>query len=73
MDAFFTGCVTTTADAVFPPLSEVDRSDADLVAVIDLPQTAGRKVPQPHVTVTHHGLKYRNAGLVTGIRAAIGS
>ena len=32
VDAFFTGCVTSTVDAVFPPLASLDRSGARTVS-----------------------------------------
>ena len=41
VDAFFSGCLTTTVDAVFPPTSEVT-SEADLVARHRRP-TGGRR------------------------------
>ena len=66
VDAFFTGCVTTTVDAVFPPIAEVDRSGADLVAAIDLPAKQVRQIKQPHVTVTHHGLEHRRPASCPG-------
>ena len=71
VDAFFTGCLTTTANAVFPAISEIDRSHAKVVGVIDLPQTTGRKVPREVDRMTNADLKYREMGVVTGTYAAI--
>ena len=47
VDAFFTGCVTTTVDAVFPTLDSVDRSGAHTIGVIDTPDPDDLPADQP--------------------------
>ena len=71
VDAFFTGCLTTTVNAVFPLLSDVERLEPGVVGVIDLPQTVGRKVPRQVDRMTNADLKYREMSLVSGTYAAI--
>jgi lipopolysaccharide biosynthesis glycosyltransferase len=69
VDAFFTGCLTTTVNAVFPDLAEVDRDDDRVVAAIDYP--VGKvKAKRPVEWVTHGDLSYRAMTLVDGTRAA---
>ena len=46
MEVFFTGCVTTTVDGVFPPLASIDRFKVvDTVGVIDLAERVGLEPP----------------------------
>lgn len=69
VDAFFTGCLTTTVNAVFPDLSEVERDEDRVVAAIDYP--VGKvKAKRPVEWVTHGDLSVRSATLVEGTRAA---
>lgn len=70
VDAFFTGCLTSTVDAVFPPTSAVEREGPGVVAAIDLPDGMVRRIKGPTEIVTHGGSEHRQAGLVTGVRAA---
>jgi lipopolysaccharide biosynthesis glycosyltransferase len=69
IDAFFTGCLTTTVDALFPRREAVRQRD-DVVGVIDLPATsAGRDAR--HVRVfSHQADEYRYMSLTDGLRAA---
>lgn len=69
VDAFFTGCLTTTVSAVFPQRDEVG-ADADLTALIDVPSAVASKVQGPTEVVTHAGQEFREAGLVEGVHAA---
>jgi lipopolysaccharide biosynthesis glycosyltransferase len=69
VDAFFTGCLTTTVDALFP-----ERDDADVgggaVGVIDLPASAaGRRAGDVRV-FTHQYEDVRGMSVTDGIRAA---
>lgn len=74
VDAFFTGCLTTTVNAVFPPLEEVEREEPGVVALIDtapkharpVARRLGLKVEQ----TTHADAVYRDLDLVQGTRAA---
>jgi lipopolysaccharide biosynthesis glycosyltransferase len=69
VDAFFTGCLTTTVNAVFPDLDEVDRDADRVVAAIDYPVNKV-KAKRPVEWVTHGDLSYRTMSLVEGTRAA---
>jgi lipopolysaccharide biosynthesis glycosyltransferase len=69
VDAFFTGCLTTTVNAVFPDLAEVDRDEDRVVAAIDYP-VSKVKAKRPVEWVTHGDLSYRTMSLVEGTRAA---
>jgi lipopolysaccharide biosynthesis glycosyltransferase len=70
VDAFFSGCLTTTVDAVFRPTSAVPRVDSR-VAVIDAPPAAAADVRGVTEIVSHGGHEVRLAGLAEGVRAAI--
>ena len=72
VDAFFTGCVTTTVDGVFPPLASIDRSGVDTIGVIDLPKRVGRDLDQPVDQMRNAHPSHRNLDLVSGTRAAMG-
>jgi len=70
VEAFFTGCLTTTSDAVFP-----DRAPGDgnrVVGAVDLRPRQVRRVAESVEIVRHDGPEYRMIGLVDGVRAAIG-
>lgn len=69
VDAFFSGCLTTTVDAVFPPTSEVER-EADLVAIIDAPPGAGSNVTREVERVSHGARDVRLASLHDGVVSA---
>ena len=47
VDAFFTGCVSSTVDAIFPSLDSVDRSCARTIGVIDTPDPDGLPSDRP--------------------------
>lgn len=70
VDAFFSGCLTTTVDAVFPDLADVEREQPGVVAVIDLPRSVADKARRKVVTVSHGDAEYREADLVQGTHAA---
>jgi lipopolysaccharide biosynthesis glycosyltransferase len=64
--AFFSGCITTTVDTVFPALDPEERAPADApVAYVDVPT-------RPGITVQRQERpRVRRAGLVTNLRHAI--
>jgi lipopolysaccharide biosynthesis glycosyltransferase len=70
VDAFFTGCLTTTVSAVFPELGDVEREQPGAVAVIDAP-VARVKAKRPIEQLTHRDSGYREVGLVEGARLAV--
>lgn len=70
VDAFFTGCLTTTVNAVFPPLEDVDRDPEGVVLAIDSPAKK-IKANRPVEFMTNKDPKYRAVGLVEGTRMAI--
>ena len=71
VEAFFTGCVTSTVDAVFPPLASLDRSEARAVGVVDVPDPAGLPPDQPVERFHNAEADNRDLDLVSGTRAAI--
>ncbi len=71
VDAFFTGCVTTTVDAVFPALDSLDRSDARAVGVVDLEDPEGLPPGRPVERFENAQAVNRDLELVTGTRAAV--
>jgi hypothetical protein len=72
VDAFFTGCLTTTVDGVFPPLASLDRSGVGTVGVIDLPEEVGRHLDQPVVLMHNGDRRLKDLDLVSGTRVALG-
>lgn len=71
VDAFFTGCLTTTVNAAFRDLSAFDRNDADLrIGVIDYNE-AKVKARREIELLTHADPTFRHADLVTGTRHAV--
>jgi lipopolysaccharide biosynthesis glycosyltransferase len=70
VDAFFTGCLSTTVDAVFPEIDDVERDQPGAVAAIDA-RVAGVKVNRPIEELTHGDPRYREADLVEGTRLAV--
>ncbi len=71
VDAFFTGCLTTTVDAVFPRREDAPRSGKRVVGAVDLKPAALRKIKADKEVVTHAGTEFREASLAAGTRAAI--
>lgn len=68
VDAFFTGCITTTLSTVFPETG--DRPGAELVAAIDIPADKV-KANRPVEEATNVADKWRHMGLVDGVHDAI--
>lgn len=71
VDAFFTGCLTTTVNAVYPDTATVAPGEQRVTAVIDLPQRVEREVPEPKHVFTHVDPSNRELDLVDGTRAAL--
>ncbi|MGL5810450.1 MAG: glycosyltransferase family 8 protein [Nocardioides sp.] len=71
IDAFFTGCLTTTVGAVFPDLADVERAEPGVVGVIDLAPRTVKGIKKRKVFISHAGEEFRLAGLVEGTRTAI--
>lgn len=70
VDAFFTGCLTTTVGGVFPD-RDVAYSGHGVPAVVDLPRAAAGPGAKNVRSFTHQDDKYRHMHLVDGVRAAI--
>ena len=73
VDAFFTGCLTSTIDAVFPRRDRVYQPAADgtgVVGAIDVPAAAAGADAGRATSFTHQGDEYREMSLVEGVRAA---
>lgn len=70
VDAFFTGCLTSTVSAVFPDRADVPAAAERVVAVIDLPPSVARGAKRRVETISHLDADYRQGGLVAGVRAA---
>jgi lipopolysaccharide biosynthesis glycosyltransferase len=69
IDAFFTGCLSTTVDTLYPAREIAYRGDGP-VGVIDLPRrTAGRGARNVRV-YGHHSDDFRNVPVAVGLRAA---
>ncbi|GAB6987373.1 hypothetical protein [Nocardioides pyridinolyticus] len=74
VDAFFTGCVTSTVDAVFPSLDSLDsldRSDALALGVIDTPDPDDLPSDRPVLRLGNSDAAHRDLDIVSGTRAAI--
>ncbi len=71
VDAFFTGCLTTTVNAVYPDLASVPKSDPQVTAVIDVPDRVAYAVAEPKHVFTHVDPVNRSLNLVEGTRAAL--
>lgn len=66
MSAFFSGCVTTTVDTLFPTLDPVDRPDAQApVAYVDVPARRDGEA------VTHEREEVRGASLAANLRTGV--
>jgi hypothetical protein len=69
VDAFFTGCLTATVDALFPSRADV-YAGSDEVGVIDLsPDDVGELGEHVRV-ITHQSNDYRRMSLAEGVRSA---
>ena len=69
IDAFFSGCLTTTVDALFPPRESVYRGKG-AVGVIDLSRTAAGRDARDVRVYSHQSDEYRYMSASEGIRAA---
>jgi lipopolysaccharide biosynthesis glycosyltransferase len=69
VDAFFTGCLTATVDAVFPRREQVYEGAGD-VAAIDIPPSAISEKVANLRTFTHQRDEYRHMSLAEGVREA---
>ncbi|MEP9385004.1 glycosyltransferase [Nocardioides cheoyonin] len=71
VEAFFSGCLTTTVDAVLPdpPPEEVRRPR--IVAAVDLQPWQLRGIKREYEVLTHIGPEHRVAGLDDGVRTAM--
>ena len=69
VDAFFSGCLTTTVDALFPP-RETAYAGKGAIGVIDLPASAAGKGPGKVRTFSHQSDAYRYMSATEGVRAA---
>lgn len=69
VDAFFTGCLTTTVDAVFPRRDRVF-TGGDAVGLIDIAQNAAGEVGANPRIYSHQDDRYRHMSLTDGLRAA---
>ena len=69
IDAFFSGCLTTTVDALFPAREEV-YGGGGVVGLIDMP--AGSPFPAPRTarSFSHQSDEYRNLSVTDGVHAA---
>lgn len=70
VDAFFTGCLTTTVDAVFPERSAVYRGEGPH-GLVDITAPAARYPEPPLVEYTHQDDEVRRMPLADGVRAAV--
>ncbi|HYO43951.1 MAG TPA: TylF/MycF/NovP-related O-methyltransferase [Candidatus Limnocylindrales bacterium] len=69
VDAFFSGCLTTTVDALFPS-RETAYAGKGAVGVIDLPASAAGKGRGRVKTYSHQSDAYRYMSVTEGVRAA---
>jgi lipopolysaccharide biosynthesis glycosyltransferase len=70
VDAFFTGCVTTTVNTVFPDRDETGAADRP-VGLVDAPPGAVRRIKRETEVVRHGSAEYREASLAHGVHAAV--
>lgn len=70
VDAFFTGCFTTTADALFPPRPDV-YAGAPTIATIDLPVSEAGDAAAEARYFSHQSDAYRHMSASDGVRAAL--
>jgi hypothetical protein len=71
IDAFFTGCLTTTVSAVFPEPADVEHDEPRVVGAVDLTPGGLRRITGERLELGHGGAEFREASLVTGVRAAL--
>lgn len=71
VDAFFTGCLTTTVSAAYPDLDQVQRSAKLTTAVVDMPEYLEAQVPGPKTVFTHVDPINRSLSLVEGTQSAM--
>lgn len=69
VDAFFSGCLTPTIDAIFPERDEVSDGTGP-VGVIDLPRAAAGPGADDAVVLSHAVDAYRDMNLVEAVRTA---
>ena len=69
IDAFFTGCLTSTVNAVFPT-AEALGATPDTIGLIDVGPDVGSKARRPVERISHAGQEFREAGLIEGVAAA---
>ncbi len=69
IDAFFTGCITSTVDAVFPDRDEVEREGDGVVAAIDVPADSVR-ARRPVEEHTHMVSEWHTVDFAGGLRSA---
>lgn len=69
VDAFFTGCLTSTVNAVFPPRDEVEQDPQTVVAAIDVPP-GSVQARRPVEEVTHAVEVWHRTGLAEGLANA---
>lgn len=70
VDAFFTGCLTTTVDAVFPARADVYTGD-QVVGVIDRDLKSAEPDVAKAKLLTHQADEYRHMSLTDGVHAAV--
>jgi hypothetical protein len=68
--AFFSGCLTTTVDQLFPVEPPAPATDAP-VALVDLPPGKAPAVSGPSSTIRHSGIGVRSASFVTNLKRAV--
>lgn len=68
--AFFSGCLTTTVDQLFPADRPAPAADAPL-ALVDLPPGRTFATSGPTSTVKHSGIGVRGASFVTNLKRAV--
>ena len=69
VDAFFTGCLTTTVDALFPDRSAAYEGDGSY-GLIDITSPAAGDPEPPLLEFTHQDSAFRRMSFVDGVRAA---
>jgi lipopolysaccharide biosynthesis glycosyltransferase len=69
IDAFFSGCLTTTVDALFPAREEV-YNGGGTVGLIDLPPGSADHGVDNAQVYTHQSDEYRNLSVSDGVRVA---
>ncbi|TCJ21054.1 glycosyltransferase [Nocardioides jejuensis] len=70
VDAFFTGCLTTTVNAVFKDRDQVEQDPDQVIAAIDVPLRKVKSRERPIEQISQVGMEYRHLDLVGGVKAA---